>query len=171
MPLEHVVSYQAFQEITNFILNNGDDWEDFCTNTKHPSTTRKTKKPPSPRSAISVHKTVENEGQLAPEPLLKQNPHHFVIFPFSTITSGECISKLRGNWPHCWCNRLGCTITHWTTLHLSHPCLLCSILCPMASSTKTYATILPSRSHQQKPIASMASRSPLKIFTAKHIYS
>ena len=31
MPLEHAVMYQAFREITNFIRDNGDDWEEFCT--------------------------------------------------------------------------------------------------------------------------------------------
>ncbi len=30
------VNSQAFQEITNFIRNNGDDWGEFCHNTSHP---------------------------------------------------------------------------------------------------------------------------------------
>jgi hypothetical protein len=81
IPLEHVISYQAFCKITNFIHDNGDHWEGFCTNTKHPSTTRKAKKPPSPCSVILKHNMAEIEGHLAPEPLLKQNPHHFDIFP------------------------------------------------------------------------------------------
>ena len=41
MPLEHIVRYQAFRKITNFIRENGDDWDEFCNNTTHPSTTRK----------------------------------------------------------------------------------------------------------------------------------
>ena len=37
MPLEHALTYQAFCEITNFIRDNGYDWEvDFAT----PSLTR-----------------------------------------------------------------------------------------------------------------------------------
>jgi hypothetical protein len=45
MPLKQaVVTYEAFREITNFIRNNGDDWGEFCHNTSHPSTTRKTGK-------------------------------------------------------------------------------------------------------------------------------
>jgi hypothetical protein len=40
MPLEHVVTYDAFREITNFIRNNGNDWEEFCHNTSCRSTTR-----------------------------------------------------------------------------------------------------------------------------------
>jgi hypothetical protein len=37
MPLEHVVTYQAFREITNFI--RGDDWDEFRNNAARPSTT------------------------------------------------------------------------------------------------------------------------------------
>ena len=42
MPLEHVITYEAFREITNFIRDNGEDWGEFCHNTSRPSTTRKT---------------------------------------------------------------------------------------------------------------------------------
>ena len=65
----------------NFIHNNGDEWESFCNNTKHPSTTRKTVKTPSPRSVISEHKSADNNSSLAPDSLLQQNHHRFVIFP------------------------------------------------------------------------------------------
>jgi ribonucleotide reductase beta subunit family protein with ferritin-like domain len=78
MPLPHVVTYQAFHEITNFIRNNGDDWDEFCTNT-----TRATRRPTtlvSPLNPSSKHKTDKNEGRLAPEPLLQANPHRFVLF-------------------------------------------------------------------------------------------
>jgi hypothetical protein len=40
------VSYQAFREITNFIRNNGDDWDEFCTKTAH--TTKNAKKASNP---------------------------------------------------------------------------------------------------------------------------
>jgi hypothetical protein len=40
------VSYQAFCEITNFIRNNGEDWEEFRTRTAH--TTRKAEKNSDP---------------------------------------------------------------------------------------------------------------------------
>jgi ribonucleotide reductase beta subunit family protein with ferritin-like domain len=81
MSLEHVVTYQAFREITNFIRDNGDDWEEFCTNTARATTMRKAKKmPPSCRKA-SKHKIAETKGHLAPKPLLQMNPHHFVLFP------------------------------------------------------------------------------------------
>jgi hypothetical protein len=33
MPIEHPISFQAFREITNFIRDNGDDWEEFYTST------------------------------------------------------------------------------------------------------------------------------------------
>jgi ribonucleotide reductase beta subunit family protein with ferritin-like domain len=72
------ISYQAFREITNFIHNNGDDWDEFCTKTAH--TTKNAKKASNPSQKPSKHKIAENEG-LAPEPLLQENPHHFVLFP------------------------------------------------------------------------------------------
>ena len=33
MLIEHPISFQAFREITNFIRDNGDDWEEFYTST------------------------------------------------------------------------------------------------------------------------------------------
>jgi len=54
MPLKQaVVTYEAFREITNFIRDNGDDWGEFCHNTSHPSTTRKTVKTPPPSNRRS----------------------------------------------------------------------------------------------------------------------
>ena len=68
MPLQHAVMYQAFREITNFIRNNGDDWDEFCVNTTR--ATRKTTTPTSPLNPPSKHKTAETKGLHAPEPLL-----------------------------------------------------------------------------------------------------
>jgi len=79
MPLPQVVTYQAFREITNFIRDNGDDWDEFCTNTTH--ATRRPTTHASPLNPSSKHKTDEKEGRLAPEPLLQANPHRFVLFP------------------------------------------------------------------------------------------
>ncbi len=79
MPLQQAVSYQAFCEITNFIHNNGDDWDEFCTKTAH--TTREAKKTPNLSKKQSKHKIAEDKGLLAPEPLLQENPHRFVLFP------------------------------------------------------------------------------------------
>jgi ribonucleoside-diphosphate reductase subunit M2 len=82
MPLEHIVTYEAFREITNFIHDNGDDWGEFCHNTSCPSTTRKTmKNPPLSHRKVSHHKNAKIKGTLAPEPLLQANPHCFVLFP------------------------------------------------------------------------------------------
>ena len=82
MPLEHIVTYEAFREITNFIRDNGDDWGEFCHNTSCPSTTRKTmKNPPLSHQKVSHHKNAKIKGTLAPELLLQANPHCFVLFP------------------------------------------------------------------------------------------
>jgi ribonucleotide reductase beta subunit family protein with ferritin-like domain len=79
MPLQHASLYQAFCEITNFIHNNGDDWNEFCTNTAH--TARKAKKAPSSPEQPLKHKIPKNKGLLAPKPLLQKNPHRCVLFP------------------------------------------------------------------------------------------
>jgi ribonucleotide reductase beta subunit family protein with ferritin-like domain len=73
------VSYQAFREITNFIRNNGDDWEEFRTKTAH--TTRKAEKTSDPSEKPPKHKIAEKKGFAAPELLLQENPHRFVLFP------------------------------------------------------------------------------------------
>jgi hypothetical protein len=78
MPLEHVITYQAFREIRNFIRDNGNDWDEFCSNTVH--STRKAKKT-QPSRKVLKHKTAKIEGHLALEPLLQMNPHRFVLFP------------------------------------------------------------------------------------------
>ena len=78
-PPRHVVSYQAFCEITNFIRDNGNDWDEFCHNTTH-SARKVAKTPPLQRKA-SNHKIDKIKGRLAPEPLLHPNPHCFVHFP------------------------------------------------------------------------------------------
>jgi hypothetical protein len=46
MPLEHVVTHEAFHEITYFICDNGNNWGEFCHSTSCPLTTRKTVKTP-----------------------------------------------------------------------------------------------------------------------------
>jgi ribonucleotide reductase beta subunit family protein with ferritin-like domain len=61
------------------MCNNGNKWNKFCTNTAH--TMRKVEKAPTPPKQPSRHKTAENEGLLAPEPLLQENPHCFVLLP------------------------------------------------------------------------------------------
>jgi hypothetical protein len=73
--------YQAFREITNFIRDNGDDWDKFCNTATQPSTVRKAVKPPPLSKKVSPHKKAEARGHLLPEPLLQENPHRFVLFP------------------------------------------------------------------------------------------
>jgi hypothetical protein len=81
MPLEHVVMYQAFCEITNFIRDNGDHWDEFCNTATQRSTVRKAAKPPPSSKKVSRHKKADARGHLLPEPLLQENPHRFVLFP------------------------------------------------------------------------------------------
>jgi ribonucleotide reductase beta subunit family protein with ferritin-like domain len=82
MPLKQVVTYQAFHEITNFIRDNGNDWDEFSNNAACPSTTKKAiKPPPSSCRKVSLHKITKTTGKLAAEPLLQANSHRFVLFP------------------------------------------------------------------------------------------
>jgi hypothetical protein len=81
MPLHRPITSHAFREITNFICDNGDDWDEFCTNTntaralkKATTTTRTPKKQ-------TKQKIAEINGCLAPEPLLQINPNRFVLLP------------------------------------------------------------------------------------------
>jgi len=81
MPIAHPVTYQAFREITNFIRDNGDDWNEFCTSTNSAQTIKKaTTKTKMPKERTK-HKIAKMNGRLAPEPLLQINPNHFVLFP------------------------------------------------------------------------------------------
>jgi hypothetical protein len=79
MPLQHVVTYQAFRKITNFLCNNGDNWNEFCTNTARAA--RKPATPTSPLNSPLKHKTAKNEGLLAPKPHPSSKTPPFVLFP------------------------------------------------------------------------------------------
>ena len=82
MPIEHPpVTYQAFREITNFIRDNGDDWNEFCTSTNTTQAVKKaTKKTKTPKERTK-QKNAKMNGRLAPKPLLQLNPNRFVLFP------------------------------------------------------------------------------------------
>jgi len=64
----HPVTYQAFHEITNFIHDNGDDWDEFCMNTNTAQAIKKaatkTKKP----KERTKQKNAKMNGRLAPKP-------------------------------------------------------------------------------------------------------
>jgi hypothetical protein len=81
MLIEHAVTYQAFREITNFIHNNGDDWDEFCTS---PNTARATKKAATKMKMSKKQmkqKIAKMNSCFAPKPLLQINPNCFVLFP------------------------------------------------------------------------------------------
>ena len=81
MPITHPVTYQAFREITNFIRDNGNEWDEFCTSTNTARTIKKaTTKRKTPKEQTK-HKIAKMNGRLAPEPLLQINPNCFFLFP------------------------------------------------------------------------------------------
>ena len=66
MPLRNAVSFEVFREITDFLHNNGYDWETFSNQT----------------SPLQSPTSITTPDALLPlEPLLQENPHRFVLFP------------------------------------------------------------------------------------------
>ena len=78
MPLQQAIWYQAFREITNFIRNNGDDWDKFCAKTAH--TTKKAREAPNPFKQPSKHKIGKNKGLLAPDASQISVGYKYVLF-------------------------------------------------------------------------------------------
>jgi hypothetical protein len=114
MPLQHAVSYQAFREITNFIRNNGDDRDEFCTKTAH--TTMTAKKAPNPSEQPSKHKIDENKELLAPELLLQENPHCFVLFPIHHADIWRMYKKAKASFWTAEDINLSADLTDWVRL-------------------------------------------------------
>jgi hypothetical protein len=75
MPLHNAVLFEVFSDITNFLINNGYDWETY-------STTYLLQSPTSVSSAHPMPHDIAEPNTLFPlEPLLQENPHRFVLFP------------------------------------------------------------------------------------------
>jgi hypothetical protein len=133
MPLEHVVTYQAFREITNFIRDNGDDWDKFCNTTTQPSAVRKAAKPPPSSTKVSRHKKAEACGHLLPEPLLQENPHRFVLFPIKHNDIWRMYKKAKASFWTAEEIDLSANTVDWerltstATFHLTRPCLFCCL--------------------------------------------
>ena len=81
MPLERQITHQAFHEITNFIRDNGDDWDEFCTNTNTAQALKKAATKTRMPKKQTKQKIAEINRHLAPKPLLQINPNRFVLFP------------------------------------------------------------------------------------------
>ena len=75
LPLHNAVSFEVFDDIATFLVNNGYNWEEY--NTTH--------RLQSPTSVLSKHpksqSTAKTNTPLPLEPLLQENPHRFVLFP------------------------------------------------------------------------------------------
>ncbi len=134
MPLEHVVTYQAFREITNFIRNNSDDLEEFCHNTTRALTTRKAVKTPLSGWNRLKHKIAEMKSNLAPEPLLLENPHRFVLFPIQHNNIWRMYKKAEASF---WTAKeidLSADASDWAELSPTEQHFICHILAFFAAS-------------------------------------
>ncbi len=125
MPLEHVVTYETFRKITNFIRNNGNDWREFCHNTSHPSTTRKT-------ARLQHHQIKRSLTTRMPKLkaflLLSRSSKQILIASSSSPSkTQQHLEDIQEGWSlllDCWrnwpleqCCRLGQTLNNGTTLH------------------------------------------------------
>ena len=80
------VSYQAFREITNFIRNNGDDWEEFRTKTAH--TTSKAKRTSDPSTKPSTHaNTIQTNMSTQPLDSLQKKQQIFLNYSTMRTTT------------------------------------------------------------------------------------
>ena len=75
MPLHNVVSFEVFDDIATFLVNNGYDWEEYNTTHRLQSSTSVLPKHPKSQN------TAKTNTSLPLEPLLQENPHRFVLFP------------------------------------------------------------------------------------------
>ena len=136
MPLEHVVTYQAFHKINNFIHNNGDDWDEFCNNVAHPSATTKKaiNPPPSSRHNVLRHKTAETTGELAAEPLLQANPHRFVLFPIQHNNIWRMYKKAEASFWTAEEIDLAANVTDWDRLSTTEQHFILHVIAFFAAS-------------------------------------
>jgi hypothetical protein len=122
-------------KIINFIRDSGNDWENFCTNTTHPSTTKKAVKPPSPHSMISEHKTTKINDQLAPKPLPPQIPITLSFLP--SIQHNDIWQMHKNAEASFWMAEeidLFTNVTDWAGLSLTEQHFICHILSFFAAS-------------------------------------
>ena len=81
MPIEYPFTLQAFREISNFIRDNGDDWDELCTSTNTARAIKKAATKTKTSKKQTKQKFAEINGFHAPKPLLQINPNRFVLFP------------------------------------------------------------------------------------------
>ena len=172
MPLEHVVTYQAFREITNFICDNGDDWDEFCHNAACPTTTKKAIKPP-PSSCCKSCITRPPKPQA--NSLLSHSYKQILIVLSSslsnTTTSGGCTRRRK--LPSGPLKKVTLQPTLQIGIDSRRPNNISSYMFSpslrplMASSTKISVATSQPKSHHRKPDVSTASRLPSKTSTAR----
>ncbi len=92
MPLQHIVTYQAFCEITNFIPDNSDDWNEFCT-TSTTYNTRNLRLPPLLSNHHRHTRLPKPKGSLLPNHFSEQTPTVLSSSPSNTTTSGGCTRR------------------------------------------------------------------------------
>jgi hypothetical protein len=132
MLLNHVITHQAFHEITNFIRDNGNNWDKFCSNTTR--SVRKAKKPPPPQHKVLKHKTAKTKGRLAPEPLLQASPHRFVLFPIQHNDIWQMYKKAEASFCTAKEIELSANATDWKRLSPAEQHFITRVLAFFAAS-------------------------------------
>jgi len=109
MPLRHAVSFDTFCAIHDFLITNGYDWDTYRNSIAHPSypTSSKRTYPPTP---------IAPDALLPDEPLLRTNPHRFVLFPIAHADIWKLYKKAQASF---WTTEeidLTTDVTDWANL-------------------------------------------------------
>jgi ribonucleoside-diphosphate reductase subunit M2 len=118
MTLHNAVSFEAFTEITEFLYNNGYDWDAY----------RELLQTPTP----SVHSN--NHALLPLEPILQENPNRFVLFPIEHDDIWQMYKKAEASF---WTTEeidLARDTTDWLDLHPNERHFISHVLAFFAAS-------------------------------------
>jgi ribonucleotide reductase beta subunit family protein with ferritin-like domain len=91
---------------------------------------QKDAKAPIPQERPSSHETAENRGLLAPEPLLQENLHRFVLFPIRHADIWQMYKKAQASFWTVGEINLTADIADWDRLtdnERHFPCVLCCL--------------------------------------------
>jgi hypothetical protein len=133
MPLHNAVSFEVFSEITDFLTNNGYNWEAYCTSKSHPL------QPPTP-SDHSKHPTppkIAEPSTLLPlKPILQENPNRFVLFPIKHNDIWQMYKKAKASFWTAEEINLTMNATDWLNLHTNNRHFISHVLAFFAASDR-----------------------------------
>ena len=127
MTLHNAVLLEAFGEITNFLINNGYNWEAYC-NLLQPPTPSVHSKTPTPQ------KTTKTNTLFPLEPILQENPNRFVLFPIEHGNIWKMYKKAEASFWTAEEIDLTMDTTDWLNLHTNERHFISHVLAFFAAS-------------------------------------